>query len=136
MSCVGQCHCKGQKENQSEILSMKDEVWGSDDENISTYADLQRAHINQGYLDGITKAQESGLQEGFDQAFPSGAALGIRVGRILAKLHGSVSFSEAQKALNITKVLDKKYFDDQLELKDSQHPLLEKWEKVAADTQV
>lgn len=131
MSCAGNCHCKKNNIPSDENLSLKDDIWGSDEESISTYADLQRAHANQGYLDGITKAQELGLQDGFDKGFPEGAALGIRVGKILARLHGSPRFNEAQKALNITQVLDKKYFDNQLDLQGSHHELIAQWEKIA-----
>ncbi|GEQ72670.1 hypothetical protein JCM33374_g6357 [Metschnikowia sp. JCM 33374] len=133
MSCSGECHCKIQAKNDTanETNSMKDDVWGSDEENISAYADLQRAHVNQGYLDGITRAQESGLQDGFDKGFPQGGGLGMRVGKILAKLHGTSRFDEAKQALKITQVLDKKYFDNQLDLQSSQHSLITHWEEIA-----
>lgn len=93
------------------------DVWGSDDEGVSQYADVQRAHIKQGYLDGITKAQEHSLQEGFDAGYPLGASLGMEVGRLLAGSRAS------KDALNITKILDKKYFDDQLDLVEP-HPVI------------
>ncbi|OBA21232.1 hypothetical protein METBIDRAFT_27045, partial [Metschnikowia bicuspidata var. bicuspidata NRRL YB-4993] len=128
--CTGKCHCKAKKSEKTsdKDLQLTDDVWGSDEESISIHADLQRAHVNQGYLDGITKAQELGLQDGFDKGFPTGASLGIRVGKVLATLHGKSQFKEAQGALNITQVLDKKYFDNQLDLHNSQHLLLQRWE--------
>lgn len=102
-----------------------DAIWASDDE-IDTYADLHRAHVTQGYIDGITQAQEAGLQKGFDEGFPYGAALGCRVGRILAKLYGTPEFDEAKKELNVSSVLSKDHFDESLNQQG--HFLVERWE--------
>lgn len=104
------------------------EIWASDDEHVSVYADLQRAHVNQGYLDGLTRTQELELQKGFDTAYPEGAALGVRVGRILARLHGKPEFAQAKDELAITRVLDTKHYD--LELKMAgEHPVVAEWER-------
>lgn len=129
MPCTGQCTSK------SEVLSTfpktdftdNDDVWASDDENVSEHADRQRAQVNQGYLDGLTAAQELGLQSGFDSGYPEGAALGIRVGKILARLHGTDRFQQAKRELNITKVLDTQYYDKDLDVKE-QHALVLSWE--------
>lgn len=127
MVCTGEC--KGPERRRTEPDVDDADVWGSDDE-VSAYADLQRAHMNQGYLDGLTHAQELGLQAGFDAGFPQGAALGIRVGRVLARLHGTPQFAEAKTALNITQVLEKTYFDSQLDAVGT-HRLVAEWEQKA-----
>lgn len=102
------------------------DIWGSDEENIQVYADLHRAHHNQGYLDGIVNQQEHSLQRGFDAGFPQGALLGREVGKLLANRHGTETFELIKKELNIAKVLDKKYFDDQLDPL-GEHALLVKY---------
>lgn len=114
-------------------MEITGDVWASDDENVSEYADVQRAHINQGYLDGLTHTQELELQKGFDTAYPEGAALGIRVGRILARLHGSLEFAQAKAELNITKVLDTKHYDLELQMEGA-HPVVLKWERRLEET--
>lgn len=127
MPCTGECQGPRVQEVQHSDPGHEDDIWASDDDEVSAHADLKRAHVSQGYLDGITHAQELGLQKGFDDGYPAGASLGIRVGRILARLHGTPEFDRAKGELNITKVLDKQYFDESLETK--QHALVEKWEK-------
>lgn len=124
MACTGQCK-KSREERKVPDEDIED-VWGSDEENISTHADLKRAHVNSGYLDGLTQAQESSLQAGFDNGFPTGADLGKRVGRILALALGSPDLARARTELNIAKVLDQKFFSDELEAQS--HPLIEEWE--------
>lgn len=124
MACSGQCK-KVREERKVPDEDIED-VWGSDDENISTHADLKRAHVNTGYLDGLTQAQESSLQAGFDAGFPKGADLGKRVGRILALALGSPELAHAKTELNIAKVLDQKFFSDELEAPS--HPLIDDWE--------
>lgn len=133
MPCSGQGVKNGQCcKNPTEIVSDvdTDDVWGSDEEKISVHADLKRAHHNQGYVDGITKQQEQSLQSGFDEGFPQGAQLGREVGKLLAKLHGTSQFSLAKTDLNVTKILDKKYFDDQLDLVGRVHPEIKRYETV------
>lgn len=130
MPCTGNCKSKPRPE-KAEISSLDgdDDVWASDDESVSAYADRRRAQINQGYLDGVTSAQELGLQEGFDEGYPEGAKLGIRVGRILAGLYGSEFFEQAKRELNITKVLDRKYYNEKLDANEPDHQLVEYWEQ-------
>lgn len=108
--------------------------------------EIARRHRKQGYVDGLAKHQEENLQKGFDFAYSIGADLGIKVGRLLAraciadganndlkdKSGGSGndlgSLKECMNALNISKVLDLKYFDDHLNLKDGKHGLIEEWQ--------
>lgn len=113
------------------------DVWGDDDGDDyvkladQSTADLKRAHTKKGYLDGLTRAQESSLQGGFDVAFPKGAELGVEVGRLLAIIcsyKDEKLISEAKRELNISKVLDGKYFNDELELIDDS--LLKKWSTI------
>lgn len=94
------------------------------------HAHLKRAHAAQGYLDGITHQQEASLQKGFDNGFPQGADLGRAVGKVLAQLHGTPSFEDAKAQLNVAKVLEKKYFDDQLDLVGTEHPLIGEVSKI------
>lgn len=125
MPCTGECKRPAPPRGSSPVSDDGD-VWGSDEESIATHADLKRTHMNQGYLDGVTQAQEQGLQQGFDRAYPEGAELGRRVGRILAYFHDSPHREQAVAELNITKVLSKQYFDDSLETLS--HLLVDKWE--------
>lgn len=130
MPCTGNCKSKPRPQKaETSNLDGDDDVWASDDESVSAYADRRRAQINQGYLDGVTSAQELGLQEGFDEGYPEGAKLGIRVGRILARLYGSEFFEQAKRELNITKVLDRKYYNEQLDANEPDHQLVEYWEQ-------
>ncbi|SGZ55468.1 CIC11C00000001893 [Sungouiella intermedia] len=134
MPCTGSCRGKPRVEKAEISNEMSDDIWASDDEGVSTYADRRRAQINQGYLDGLTSAQELGLQDGFDEGYPEGAKLGIRVGRILAELFGSTYFEQALKELNITKVLDRKYYNEQLDANEPDHELVAYWEQKVKDT--
>lgn len=132
MSCTGECKVpkKLTLAARNNANSADDaDVWASDDE-IDAYADLHRAHVTQGYIDGIAQAQEASLQNGFDEGFPNGASLGCRVGRVLALLHGFPEFEEAKNELNVTSVLSKDHFDESLTQKS--HALVEKWEALAA----
>lgn len=131
MSCSGEGVRNGQccqKPTQIVPDVDTDDIWGSDEENISVHADLKRAHHNQGYVDGITKQQEQSLQNGFDEGFPQGAQLGREAGKILARLHGKSQFPTAKTDLNISKILDKKYFDEQLDLIGKQHPEINRYQ--------
>lgn len=132
MPCTGNCKSKPrlQKAEKPSIES-DDDVWASDDESVSAFADRRRAQLNQGYLDGLTSAQEARLQKGFDEGYPEGAKLAIRVGRILAGLHGSEYFEQAKRELNIAKVLDRKYYNEQLDANEPDHALVAYWEHKA-----
>lgn len=146
--CNGDCSCAGEidmersdkreTENQTDGI---DDVWGDDDleELDNTTADIKRMHTKQGYLDGITNAKESSLQDGFDNLFPKGAGLGIIVGNILGSLISSNDqelFEKAKSELNISQVLHKKYFDEELELKsNSEHEVIAKWQNVVQNLQ-
>lgn len=124
MSCNGKCKKRPEKTADTDDT----DVWASDDEHVSPYADIQRAHVNQGYLDGITVTQELELQKGFDDAYPEGAQLGLRVGRILARLHGKAEFAQAKEELGISKVLDQKHFNEKLHMTED-HGVVRRWEQ-------
>ncbi|CAK7897499.1 protein Yae1p [[Candida] anglica] len=143
MGCGGDCQGKnGGCGNEIEIAtsdvknfssspkdSTNEGIW-ADNDNISSVAAIQRAHTKQGYLDGLSQAKESSLQQGFDEGYPVGGAMGVRVGAILAQLSDNVEeFNIAKNELNITKILDKKYFDNNVDLVQENHPILEKWEQ-------
>lgn len=133
MACGGTCKATTSNEVETRIIhSDSDDVWGSDEETDYSNNDIKRSHHNLGYVDGISHAKVVGLQNGFDAAFPIGAALGIRVGKILSLVHlqSTELFKQAEDELNITKVLHKDFFDDELNLKEA-HGVLEKWEAIA-----
>ncbi|CCE65997.1 hypothetical protein TPHA_0O00250 [Tetrapisispora phaffii CBS 4417] len=131
-----------------------DDVWGSDnseDDNQHQYdiSKLKTIHNDRGYLDGITSSKETNLQDGFNAGFPNGSNLGYRVGKILGTLQSlsyilnnqetsgkESGFSQsvrqdlvdAQQELKINKVLIKSLFDNNLDLTENSHDILEKWE--------
>lgn len=122
--------------NDLQTVSDPDDVWGSDDEHQLTTADLKRNHIKQGYLDGLSNAKESSLQQGFDDGFPKGASLGILVGTILSTVrsYDERLFDECKEELNITKVLKKEYFDENLDLSNKEnHAVLRKWQNIVKE---
>ncbi|ESX02683.1 hypothetical protein KL918_002548 [Ogataea parapolymorpha] len=130
-----------------------DDIWLSDDEEYKpaateTYGlddngpvhvdllSLKRKHAKQGYLDGISKAKEESLQQGFDEGYPIGARIGARVGEILAQMKSllmssKISAEEYDSAfheLNIKKVLQTDFFDTKLNMLDERnHPIIRKW---------
>lgn len=138
MSCNGNCSCtngklslnKQQTNTNNQNNPLSDDYLSDDDreDKIIPNNDIIRTHYKQGYVDGITNAKETSLQDGFDDGFPKGAELGIEVGRILSKLKQSNDeFNEAKKELNITNVLNMKYFDDGFNLIKSSHELIVKY---------
>lgn len=147
MSCNGDCSCKDKSNelNINNLASMNspnnDDIWADDDagetNDIIANKDIIRSHYKQGYVDGVSSAKETSLQQGFDDSYPQGAKLGIEVGQILAHLkklkdddnNDSTNFNQAKQELNITNVLNTKYFDDELNLKKSSHELINKWGK-------
>ncbi|KAK6458467.1 uncharacterized protein RJT20DRAFT_32018 [Scheffersomyces xylosifermentans] len=136
MPCEGECSCSKKGTTDVQISSSankdsNDDVW-DEDRSVSSNADIQRSHEKQGYLDGLSHAKESSLQAGFDTAFPSGAQLGIAVGKILGKLRShndEALFIQGKQELNIGKIMDKKYFNDELELA-GEHEIISKWQKI------
>lgn len=108
------------------------DIWGDEEALHSAHNDIKRAHEKQGYLDGLSSAKESALQQGFDESYPKGAELGITVGKIIAQvkcLGDEDLFRQAMTELNITKVLSKNHFDDNLDMKPI-HEVLQKWQNV------
>ncbi|KAL9627309.1 MAG: hypothetical protein Q9204_006660, partial [Flavoplaca sp. TL-2023a] len=49
---------------------------------------LRAIHSTEGYREGISYAKHQAAQPGFDEAYPLGAILGLRVGYILGVLEG------------------------------------------------
>ncbi|SMN19354.1 similar to Saccharomyces cerevisiae YJR067C YAE1 Protein of unknown function, essential for growth under standard (aerobic) conditions but not under anaerobic conditions [Maudiozyma saulgeensis] len=139
--------------NQEDIL---DDVWGSDsdsemisNENAGYSRDLQKLreqHNKRGYLDGIVSSKEVNLQQGFNDGFPTGAAIGFEVGRLMGVLqilnykYGKENeqlkkdYEQALKDLKIGNMLSKNIFDAEYKLPDDgKHPVLEEWKaKVSA----
>lgn len=141
--CKGDCSCSekvpvisGSKANiETENVGVED-IWGDDDiEDLqNSTADIKRMHTKQGYLDGISNAKESSLQEGFDDLYPKGAQLGIAVGGILGALASNSDqelFKQAKEELNISRVLQKEYFNQDLDLKEEKAPeIVSKWQEI------
>lgn len=99
-------------------------------------AALKRRHENKGYLDGLTKGNEIGLQSGFDDGYPLGAQLGGLVGELLSETIWKCSLGEISKEtkdeafndLTISNVLKSEYFDSDLNMKNPRdHPIIKKW---------
>lgn len=142
--CNGDCSCTSkagsgisdQREMTKNETNGIDDIWGDDDieELDNSTADIKRMHMKQGYLDGITNAKESSLQDGFDDLFPKGAELGIIVGNILGLLiscDDQELFDQAKSELNISQVLHSRYFDEDLELRSTgEHEVIAKWQNV------
>lgn len=123
-----------------------DDVWESDTDDGSAEISfdvrkLRENHKKRGYLDGITHSKETNLQQGFDEGFPTGALLGMQVGKLIGTLQALVSkygdrdeqladdFQVAQKELRISKVLTKSMFDPNLNVM-GQHQLIAKWKAI------
>lgn len=139
--------CSDKKAVADISTDLGEDVWADENDNsaqTSSTAALHRNHTKQGYLDGLAHAQESSLQDGFDESFPKGAELGRLVGNVLATLcakegdkdgskglesSGSL-FAQAKAELNISKVLQRDHFDDDLKLSGLPEPL-QKWQKAA-----
>ncbi|VEU23257.1 DEKNAAC104389 [Brettanomyces naardenensis] len=111
------------------------ETYGSiqDEPNNLSIASLKREHAKQGYLDGLTKARESSLQQGFDDGYPVGSRIGGLVGDLIAQsavglAKQCVTESQHKKTmeeLNIRNVLQGKYFDSNLNLdNEKEHPVI------------
>ncbi|KAL8800562.1 MAG: hypothetical protein Q9223_002675 [Gallowayella weberi] len=49
---------------------------------------LRSIHVTNGYREGIAAARDQAVQPGFDEAYPLGAILGLRIGCILGLLEG------------------------------------------------
>lgn len=112
-----------------------DEIWGSDDDKISSQESLKRQHFNNGYRDGITETKENFLQIGFNDGYPHGAEIGQQVGFILGTLQG-LGLKDLERAatneLSVESIFSKKYWSvDTSKLYDSEvHPLVLKWQTV------
>ncbi|CCH59039.1 hypothetical protein TBLA_0B01960 [Henningerozyma blattae CBS 6284] len=109
---------------------------------------LRELHSKRGYLDGIVASKETKLQTGFNEGFPTGAALGLHAGRVagtaqmLAILHPSEQasreiLSRAATCLHVSRVLTASHFDPMLDLKTSpeEHPAIKEAQKQVDDLQ-
>lgn len=52
----------------------------------SSITKLQRVHFNDGYREGVSTSKGTHVQDGFDEGYPLGAELALRVGVILGSL--------------------------------------------------
>ncbi|CCH40995.1 hypothetical protein BN7_532 [Wickerhamomyces ciferrii] len=128
----------------------EDEYYGVKHDGVedSETAALRRQHAKKGYLDGLSTSKEDSLQEGFDKGYPMGAEIGIFVGKMIGQLQiikalenidddikkrANVLLVEARNELTIQKVLNRKYFDDDLNLPNEIHTLLQRWKSQCDD---
>ncbi|KAI4210408.1 MAG: hypothetical protein LQ351_006775 [Letrouitia transgressa] len=72
----------------SDIFSDSPPLPGSatQSEEVSDIPHLRSTYITAGYREGISASKDPALQPGFDEAYPLGATLGLRVGYILGVL--------------------------------------------------
>ncbi|GME78103.1 unnamed protein product [Ambrosiozyma monospora] len=128
--------------NTDEFYGSAEQAHGTTNEMSLNLISLQRRHAKQGYLDGLSQAKETGLQDGFDEGYPIGGRLGVAVGQLLislkmSQISGNLSqeqYDSALRELNIQNVLQKQYFDDSLNIKDySKHPVISKWAGVVSN---
>ncbi|KAL8802267.1 MAG: hypothetical protein Q9182_003919 [Xanthomendoza sp. 2 TL-2023] len=59
---------------------------------------LRSTHVTNGYREGIAVARDQAVQPGFDEAYPLGAILGLRVGCILGLLEGLYAAFRVKKS--------------------------------------
>lgn len=127
---LGFCGCKSGPHSQHHTM---DDVFGDDElaPRVDPTADITRSHHKQGYVDGLSHNKLTNLQNGFDNGFPKGADLGLHIGAILcaAQAFDSDLYKQAVKELSVANVLNKQYFNDEVEL-EAVHPLIEKWETM------
>ncbi|KAH3685101.1 hypothetical protein WICPIJ_003921 [Wickerhamomyces pijperi] len=142
---------KQQTKNTSNLYSQED-YYGSQSHptDSPTIQALRRQHSKQGYLAGLSSHKEESLQLGFDEGYPMGAKLGLDIGKILGQLSALSSMNvslnsgdndhlkekikelleEVKRECGIKKVLNSKYFDEKLNLKETDtHPVVQKWSK-------
>ncbi|KAI5816332.1 hypothetical protein BZA77DRAFT_62975 [Pyronema omphalodes] len=93
--------------------------------NPNTSADLlklRQTHITLGYRDGIAAAKGLFLQDGFDEGYPLGGRIGLRIGWILGVLQSLLRcwpedeavkkmLREAEMALDVGKVFGKEWWE-------------------------
>lgn len=140
-------------EEVSQENHLLDDVWGSDDNEVTINNEIDMSqdvkklrdnHSKRGYLDGIVSAKDENLQTGFNTAFPLGGELGMRIGKIIGRLQGleyrygdndtelKEDFTKAKQELRINKILTKSIFDNEYTLPDEKHPVVIKWEEIVA----
>ncbi|QLG74655.1 hypothetical protein HG535_0G05380 [Zygotorulaspora mrakii] len=121
-----------------------DDVWESDggeelkEPSSFDIKKLRDSHIKRGYLDGVTKSKDTNLQKGFNEGFPTGAEIGLKIGKLIGILQAlNLKYGEeddelrenlklAQHELLIQKVLTKSMFDPDLNLQ-GEHVIVKKW---------
>ncbi|KAL9039094.1 MAG: hypothetical protein Q9214_005017 [Letrouitia sp. 1 TL-2023] len=85
--------------NLSDIFSDSPPLTGSTAPSgeVSDIPRLRSTHVTAGYREGISASKDQALQPGFDEAYPLGAILGLRVGYILGVLE-EICAAHSQKA--------------------------------------
>ncbi|KAL8937965.1 MAG: hypothetical protein Q9216_004151 [Gyalolechia sp. 2 TL-2023] len=78
---------------------------------------LRSTHVTNGYREGIASSKDQALQPGFDEAYPLGAILGLRVGYIQGLLDG---LSSAYGRGKQEPIVIKKDGEKEVEMKSSE----------------
>lgn len=106
---------------------------------------IENIHKTRGYRDGFSTAKGENLQLGFDEKFPEGSNLGLKVGRILGKLHMldalfgannpalNQDYKRAMVELQIANILSEKNFDQDLNLIECKLKVIKKWDDTCLD---
>lgn len=115
------------------------DIWHDDDDggehHVNETSKLEQSHYNAGYLEGITVSKEQFLQKGFDEEYPVGAKIGLKVGNIVGKLQGLGLIDlevKALRELSLQTLFSEEYFDPvSVEPKyTGEHPLVAKWQAL------
>ncbi|KAL9600543.1 MAG: hypothetical protein Q9219_003089 [cf. Caloplaca sp. 3 TL-2023] len=69
---------------------------------------LRSTHVTNGYREGIASSKDRALQPGFDETYPLGAILGLRVGFLLGELAGLYAAYSSQRIPSSTQQEDVK----------------------------
>lgn len=138
------------------------DIWASDDEHdpahtlderqddgslLSDLPTIRRQHMTDGYREGLSIGKAKVMQKGFDEGYPIGVSIALRVGKILGCMEGILTakdvpeetkapirrlLEQAKQELALSFLL--KNVDDQTIVQSSQTPesvekVLSKWEK-------
>lgn len=79
---------------------------------LSDLPTVKRQHMTDGYREGLTVGKAKVMQQGFDDGYPIGTAIALRVGRVLGVLEGylaskSTTLGTTAEQSSLKKVHDK-----------------------------
>lgn len=94
-----------------------DDIWASDsgDENtepaldqsnrgdmLSDLPTVRRQHMTDGYREGLAVGKAKVMQKGFDNGYPIGAAIALRVGKVLGCLEGILAAKDLRDEVKVS----------------------------------